>query len=58
MLMFVDDPTGKLMQLRFVHPESASTISRRWGFIRNITVRRLPSSRKSASYSNHELVFR
>lgn len=30
MLMFVDDPTGKLMQLRFVHSESASTISRRW----------------------------
>jgi transposase len=42
LLVFVDDATGKLMQLRFVRSESAPTISRRWSSISTVTARRLP----------------
>src|SRR5690606_35111719 len=47
LLVFVDDATGRLMQLRFVRSESAFTTSRHWRSIWSVTAHRLPFTRTS-----------
>lgn len=47
LLVFVDDATGRSMQLRFVRPESAFTYFEHWRSIWSVTAHRLPFIRTS-----------